>query len=141
MYHFLKGVIPHFALITLPLCHTLSLFLVELPPLKACDILFEWRLSLLYNNIVWFSFISSFEYFTGINFCYLEFTKVIAELIFAVTTYTKILQESMFTVALRKFFFHHPILWFWEINTFYWKEIINGLEKTWFKRYCIRRKL
>ena len=39
LYHFLKGVIPHFALMPLPLCHTLSHF---------------WSSSLPYERVTYF---------------------------------------------------------------------------------------
>ena len=139
-----------------PMSHFIT-FLVELPTLWACDILFKWSLSVLYDNIS--DFISfkvptkeeiyakidfanlSFWNFAEISFCYLQFTKNSAELIFAVTTSTKILRESNFVVALWNNFFHDSILWFWEIDTLILEKIINGLEKTYFKRHCIRRKL
>ena len=54
----------------------------------------------------------------GLDFRYLEFTNDFAVIIFAVTTSIEVLWESNFAVALTNNFFHDPILWFLEINTF-----------------------
>ena len=125
MYHVLKGVIPHFALIPLSLCHTLSLFWSNFLPFKR--VMYFLNGPLVFCMIILFDFLS-FEvptsrsdifagidfrkffvgYFAGINFCYSEFTKDFTESVFTVTTSTKILWESNFAIAFRNNFIHDP---------------------------------
>ena len=75
----------------------------------------------------------------GIDIRYLEFTKDFAGKIFVVTTSTKSLRKSNFAVALRNKIF--PRLYFVVLRLSLLKrmtEIIDGLEKTYFTRHCIR---
>ena len=122
LYLSLKDVITHFALIPLPLFYTLSLFWSN--PLPYKRVTYFLNGPLVFCIIMLFGFISFEvptleEILAGIKFIFSDISR---EIIFAVTTSTKTLQKSNFVVALRNNFFHDPILWFWEINTFYLKK-------------------